>query len=133
MSALRGMIEPRRCTKEDKVNVPNKILFAVLLAALLVAAPGPTRQRIDPKGMLDRVEVVAQVPERLRGMMPEVVVEAQVPEHARGLMPEVAVVADGPVAMLDEVLVVAQAPEEESVRDVRIVMHEAGSKPERIN
>jgi hypothetical protein len=115
------------------MNVPNKILLAVMAGAALFAAPGIARQRISPSGILEQVVVVAQVPDHLRGMMPEVVVEAQVPEHARGLMPEVAVVADGPALMLDEVVVVAQAPDTESAHHMRIVMHEPGSASERIN
>jgi hypothetical protein len=115
------------------MKVLSMILLAVLVAASLVPAPDSARQRIDPSGMLDQVVVVAQLPDHLRGTMPEVVVEAQMPEHARGLMPEVAVVADGPAAMLDEVVAVEQAPDTEPAHDARIALHKAGSKPERIN
>ncbi|UCG42400.1 MAG: hypothetical protein JSU73_11085 [candidate division WOR-3 bacterium] len=107
----------------------GRALSAVLAAASLVAsASAPLR--IGPDGTLEPVEVLAQVPEQLSGTMPEVVVAATVPERLRGMMPEVLVVADGPPLMLEEVVVVARAPDDVQAQTMHVAARNVGAGPE---
>lgn len=123
-------LEKRESAKEDRMSGMKKTVLLSVVALLLAAAPTSASIGIDPSGMLDPVDVVAEIPEHLNGLMDEVVVEAEGPLL---MLDEVEVVAEGPRMVLDEVEVVAEAPDTESRHVFRVVMHDAEFTLEHIN